>query len=575
MAEKPRWQRTLRRWATWPLAVIVALLAFGLGYLGFHTAVGEGRSVWDVSYLSLQLFTLESGNAAGPSPPLSLEIARLLAPATTGFAICLGLVRWFREEIDHGKMRRRDGHVVVVGLGWLGLALVERLVAQDRAVTAIALDLDDQANASVRRLKVPTIIGDARDVDVLREARVDRASHVVVLAGADETNAETALSIGRLERNRPQVCVAHIRDPQLCAMLRTRVLSGHGTDGFRLEFFNVAEEAAAIMLDHHASFLTGDEPISVGVIGDNDVADAVIAEAARIRRAAGHGPLDIVLAGPREVIGRLAARYTHLTESATIEVVPGPPGSVGAVSVEALDRCGAVFVCLDQDTTAISLSLEVAGRLAPPTIVALGEWTGLASLLAAPNRDRSSVHPFLLHRQVLESDLLLAGIGGRMARAIHQNYVAVRRQEDPPPDPLDPALADWRDLSEEYRVSNRAQAAHIGTKLHAIGCGLAPLDDWDAPPASLTSAEVETLARLEHERFVAERLASGWKASDERGVMQSPYLVSWDTLDDLDDGERVKDIDRRAVAAIPTILMVAGYRLVRSVDLDRGEIDAV
>jgi hypothetical protein len=152
-----------------------------------------------------------------------------------------------------------------------------------------------------------------------------------------------------------------------------------------------------------------------------------------------------------------------------------------------------------------------------------------------------------------------------MARAIHQNYVAVRLMEDPPPDPGDPALADWRDLSEEYRASNRAQAAHIGAKLHEIGCGLAPLDDWDTPPTTLTPSEIDALARMEHERFVAERLADGWERG-ERAAMRSPYLIPWEELDTLEDGERVKNLDRQAVAAIPTLLAVAGYRIVRSSD---------
>ena len=104
--------------------------------------------------------------------------------------------------------------------------------------------------------------------------------------------------------------------------------------------------------------------------------------------------------------------------------------------------------------------------------------------------------------------MLLAGAGEGMARAVHAAYVAARKEG--PTDPDDPSLVNWRDLHEELRASSRAQAAHLGEKLREIGCGIAPLAEWDAPEASLTDDEIETLAILEHDRFVAERRAAGW-----------------------------------------------------------------
>ena len=75
------------RLAGWPLVAVLAIAAFGFGYAGFQERLGADRSIADLAYLTLQLFTVESGNAAGTSPPITLEIGRFLAPAATAYAL--------------------------------------------------------------------------------------------------------------------------------------------------------------------------------------------------------------------------------------------------------------------------------------------------------------------------------------------------------------------------------------------------------------------------------------------------------------------------------------------------------
>ncbi|MCJ7725457.1 MAG: NAD-binding protein [Acidimicrobiia bacterium] len=551
------------RLAGWPLVAVLAITAFGLGFAGFQESFGADRSIADLAYLTLQLFTVESGNAAGASPPITLEIGRFLAPAATAYALGRALVQIFRTQIEQMRLRRRSGHVVVIGLGWLGLELMARLTGSNRKVVAVSIDLDDEAVASARRLRVPVVVGDASDPAVLREARVHKASHVVVLAGDDEISAEVALAVGTaVEAGDGQqvVCLAHIRDPQLCRMLRTEALSRYRDNGLRLEFFNVAEEAAAIMLDDHAPFLTDDRPISIGVVGGNDVAVAVISEAARTRRLHALSPVEIVLTGSGDLLPRLEARFPRLRLGATVAELPGRPESLDRAAVERLARCDAVFVCLDQDTTAIATALDMADRWgSAPLVVALGQWAGMASMLAGDPGAGRRIHPFLIPNRLLDADLLLAGLGERLAREAHAAYVVERKTGEH--DPADPALVDWRDLQEVFRESSRAQVSHLGAKLNAIGCGLAPLTDWDEPPSTLTDDEVEQLAILEHDRWVAERLAAGWRKGPERDPVKktTPYLIPFEEL-----SERVKDLDRSAVREVPVLLARAGYQLVRT-----------
>ena len=135
-----------------------------------------------------------------------------------------------------------------------------------------------------------------------------------------------------------------------------------------------------------------------------------------------------------------------------------------------------------------------------------------------------------------------------IARAIHERY---RRKHDP-------SIEPWETLLESLKHSNRSQAAAIPEKAASIGCRIGPLN---GPPASFTPAELDRLARAEHERWVRERREAGWTSAPAKDVArkQTPYLVSWDKL-----SEEMRELDRDAVRGIAEALAEAGLGLHRS-----------
>lgn len=135
----------------------------------------------------------------------------------------------------------------------------------------------------------------------------------------------------------------------------------------------------------------------------------------------------------------------------------------------------------------------------------------------------------------------------RIARAIHERY---RRKHNPSVEP-------WESLPDSLRHSNRSQAASIPDKAASIGCRIGPLN---GPPVSFSPAELDLLARAEHERWVRERREAGWTPAPVKDVArkQSPYLVGWEEL-----GEEVRELDRDAVQGIAEVLGAAGLGLYR------------
>lgn len=155
-------------------------------------------------------------------------------------------------------------------------------------------------------------------------------------------------------------------------------------------------------------------------------------------------------------------------------------------------------------------------------------------------------------------DRLDSRVRDRLARAIHREYQRARLRDATS---SDPSMADWDQLLEHLKESNRMQADDIERKLRAIGCRIARPSSRPVVPMRFTRREIETMAELEHARWTIERLRGGWKLGKVRDVRRriSPHLVGWSRL-----SQDVRDWDRRTVAAIPGFLVELGMEVQRA-----------
>lgn len=276
--------------ARWPALGLIAVVVFVLGYVGFgeyFEDLGQQKAGLDIVYLTVQLFTLESGAVPETGAPWQLEMARFAAPAILATALVATVAVAFREQLTEWRLHRQRGHVVICGLGTAGTRLVGALLDSGRRVVGIEHDATLPAVDSLRRRGAVVIVGDARDIGTLRRARVDRASHLVCLTGAEHANAEIALQAAKLttaRKGQALECLAHIRDPDLCVLMRSEELTAAYRRGMRLDFFNVEEQGARSLISDHVALnpVTGlDQPPKVLVVGLNRLGQAQVAELAR------------------------------------------------------------------------------------------------------------------------------------------------------------------------------------------------------------------------------------------------------------------------------------------------------
>lgn len=188
----------------------------------------------------------------------------------------------------------------------------------------------------------------------------------------------------------------------------------------------------------------------------------------------------------------------------------------------------------DDETVAICFSL--AGRLRqessdPPPVKAILRGTGdLACLFRS-----EALHflpPILLEERLAIDVLQDRGLD----EAAAQLHLAYDREFGG--GGTSPASGRWQELPETYVAANRAAADHIKIKA------------WDAQTSGFADeALVEALARIEHDRWCAERLLNGWIPAhdgqrDNRRRFH-PDLRPWSALD-----EATREKDRAQVRAV-------------------------
>lgn len=118
------------------------------------------------------------------------------AAVATLYALVTNFVLSQRLEQAFGRKRAitARGHIVVIGLGSIGLAVVEGLLSIGREVVVVEHDAANRNLVAARARKVPVVIGDATSQAVLRQANVGEAAAVAVMTSSDLANVESALS---------------------------------------------------------------------------------------------------------------------------------------------------------------------------------------------------------------------------------------------------------------------------------------------------------------------------------------------------------------------------------------------
>jgi Trk K+ transport system NAD-binding subunit len=116
---------------------------------------------------------------------------------TTIFALLTNALvsRRIAQSLGQAEIVGMRGHIVMVGLGAVGMQVLEGLLARDRRVVVVERDESNRYLNQVRQLGVPLVLGDATLGETLDSVNLSRASSVAIVTSNDLANIETGLAV--------------------------------------------------------------------------------------------------------------------------------------------------------------------------------------------------------------------------------------------------------------------------------------------------------------------------------------------------------------------------------------------
>jgi voltage-gated potassium channel len=117
----------------------------------------------------------------------------LIAQGVINFGVMLFNKSSREDEWQVAIASTYKDHIIIAGIGRLGLRIVQQLLDSGEEVVGIEINPENEFVQRVMGWRVPIITGSATHADVLKQAGVERACAVITCTENDLTNLEIAL----------------------------------------------------------------------------------------------------------------------------------------------------------------------------------------------------------------------------------------------------------------------------------------------------------------------------------------------------------------------------------------------
>lgn len=554
------------------LQLVFGAIAFILGFWGFHLK-SEAHSWPEYAnnfFRTMQLITLHFPSDFDAKVPWQLQIARLLLPLVAVSATFHILVGGVTRPLRLAMLPRAHDHVVLTGDQQLSEAALKALVADRRQVAALAVAFETSRRETLEGLGLTVVEANPLQAATFATLNLGRARGVFITTPDDLDNLNIAMLALRAIDARAQghsVALAVRIDREDLAGELDAALDGM-TGRQRLRYCRLCpdRDGLRIELARYAPAFTKpdrDAPSHTLVIGlqgrweqalaqlivamqDHPTARPVLTLSLRddektgfARWRAAHPDLDLIV--DIDVLDAGAHALPDDEAAARTVAAHGAPH----LTVVLLDGADAISAAL-----ALRRPTSALGANAAPILVRQTKEDRLLAALAETSisgRNHDRIAPFSGPIRAESVARVLDRKGDETAMALHTAYLDNAAQLAPG----SPAsIAAWDDLPENLREANRAAADHIAILFASVGVAFG--DPTAVGRALADPATLERLARVEHRRWMADRIERGWRSGKERDNARliHPSICDFDALS-AEDQEK----DRNAVRKLAEIAM--------------------
>ncbi len=560
------------------LATIITLVS---GWIGWSHVLSDSSRGWsDVAFFTVRAFAFgdeyvefpggTEAQAEAFASSVALQIARF-GGAFVAFGTVIRLVfAVLSRRLRYLAAWARHGHAVVLGDAVIARKFAEIWAGSRRR--PVSHHTSQQEGIWDGILTLPR---NARLDEGLTCLSTDFANRVIVAENDDSQTSETALA---LSAQRPATTVfALLRDPWLAEHIRHTVETAPVGEWKGDHLIPISEYASAarVALIKHPPYMiarsANQSVVHLLIAGYNAASEALLRDVLHScvvsEDALGISGFRFTILDPDAMVSedRFQSRYPGYFSQHDVTFISGNPSTPNQKTIKELAArfdvpVTAAYVCAEGMGTPLdtALGLQEFARRVPgfsgPIFVRTPDGSGLPSHAGGVRfRLPCDIIPYGVWDETLQAGGLLAREPDALAIAHHEAYRKML------PMPGSPANVPWAQLEERFRNSNRRAVAHIPAKLASLGFDITPLmgAEFIAPEKMPTihpneklfrnATELRNLARLEHERWAADRLVDGWTYAAERNnaARLHPNLQPFDKLS-LD----VQNYDVKLVAAL-------------------------
>ncbi len=493
-------------------------------------------------------------------------------------------------------------HVVIAGDSVAALSLAQDCRKRKDSVILIADELPTETALGLRRKGVIVLEGNATHVETLRTARAHHAAHVIAYEPDDTANLQIEAAVRRLvgdARRKPPIGV-HVstRSPMLLkearemrsAQMRKKKAQGSSIDP---KPFSLEEMAARALVQKESQTLLslaqelGQARLHIVFFGFDLAAEAVAERVLMSMWSAHFEAPRLTVLTPSPDIAEAGFKARHREAFANpnawvadvaFQQFDWDMASVGAEILESVEQTRgkptAIIVSTGSDPGNIHLAIALKrvcnnGQRWPVPIYMRETSQSEFSQQYAKGDETVELDAYLLafgaHQMNSTRTRVIDGALDQGAAIAHEHYnKGIGQRDAMSMRELQSAMKDWSDVLETYRSANRAVADAAMVKVWDAGFRPANKEKGEKGEHTIAVPPdiIDKMAKREHDRWMAERLMSGWRptaAGEARNndLMAHDKIVGWDQLNENDRNNDVTQV--RASMDVARLMHKEGF----------------